>query len=43
MTELEHFNLFRKYRVLSKNDDDIFNIKYVLADDSKGPRKKDDD
>lgn len=40
MAEIDHLALYRKYRVLSKNDNDIFNIRYVLADDSKPPRKK---
>jgi hypothetical protein len=33
MSEPDHYNLYRKFRVASKNDDDLFHIRYTLTDD----------
>lgn len=41
MAELDALSLYRKFRVLSKNDDDIFRIKYVVTDD-KSLKKEED-
>jgi hypothetical protein len=43
MALIDHFNLFQKYRVADKNDDDIFHIKYVLADEFKPSSKANDE
>lgn len=35
MTETDHYNLYRKYHASTKNDDDLFNIRYTIADDNR--------
>lgn len=37
MTEFDHFSLYKKFKCSSKDDDNLFDIKYQLTDQYQSP------